>query len=108
MMQPGGQDSQVTVKDLATSMRSYYLLQTGDEPPAFITVKANGWLTGAKEVMEKLADPNMADSVNPNTYKYRLTITMETGDDRYHFVNTAMWVGTGCRRGAEGNPCSWP
>ncbi|EZF32317.1 hypothetical protein H101_04099, partial [Trichophyton interdigitale H6] len=98
---PGGQDSQVVVKELATSMKSSYLLQTSDEPPAFIMVKANGWMTGAKEVLEKVADPTVADSINPNTYKYRVNISMETGDERYAFVNTIMWVGSGCRRGSE-------
>ncbi|WEW61434.1 hypothetical protein PRK78_006924 [Emydomyces testavorans] len=98
---PGGQDSQVTVKELATSIRSTFLLQTADEPPAYIAVKTNGWLTGAKEVLEKLQDPTVADSINPSTYKYRVNISMESGDERYSFVNTVMWVGSGCRRGAE-------
>ncbi|EER29891.1 hypothetical protein CPC735_012090 [Coccidioides posadasii C735 delta SOWgp] len=98
---PGGQDSQVTVKELATSIRSTFLLQTADEPPAYIAVKTNGWLTGAKEVLEKLQDPTVADTINPSTYKYRVNISMETGDERYSFVNTVMWVGSGCRRGAE-------
>ncbi|KAF3490712.1 uncharacterized protein GIQ15_00229 [Arthroderma uncinatum] len=98
---PGGQDSQVIVKELATSMKSSYLLQTSDEPPAFIMVKTHGWMTGAKEILEKVADPTVADSVNPNTYKYRVNISMETGDERYAFVNTIMWIGSGCRRGSE-------
>ncbi|KAK2804929.1 hypothetical protein FQN50_006439 [Emmonsiellopsis sp. PD_5] len=98
---PGGQDSQVVVKELSTHIKANYLLQTGDEPPAFIVVKTTGWLTGAKDVLEKVADPNMADSVNPNTYKYRVNISLETGDERYAFVNTVMWVGSGCRRGTE-------
>lgn len=93
----------MVVKELATSMKSSYLLQTSDEPPAFIMVKANGWMTGAKEVLEKVADPTVADSINPNTYKYRVNISMETGDERYAFVNTIMWVGSGCRRGSEGS-----
>ncbi|KAL1960519.1 hypothetical protein VTO42DRAFT_7818 [Malbranchea cinnamomea] len=101
MVLPGGQDSQVVVKELATSVKARYLLQTADDPPAYIAVKSNGWLTGARDVLEKVADPNQADSINPSTYKYRLTLTMETGDDRYAFVNTVMWVGSGCRRASE-------
>jgi hypothetical protein len=100
-LQPGGQDSQVVVKELATSIKSRYLLQTAEDPPAYIAVKTTGWLTGAKEVLEKVADPSVADTINPNTYKYRITLTMETGDERYQFLNTAMWVGSGCRRGSE-------
>lgn len=98
---PGGQDSQVTVKEMATSLSANYVLQTSDEPAAYIIVKANGWLTGAKDVLEKLSDPVHADTINPNTYKYRLNLSMESGDERYAFVNTVMWVGSGCRRGHE-------
>ncbi|EGE83030.2 hypothetical protein, variant [Blastomyces dermatitidis ER-3] len=98
---PGGQDSQVVVKELSTHIKANYLLQTADEPPAFIVAKTTGWMTGAKDVLEKLADPSMADSVNPTTYKYRINISLETGDERYAFVNTVMWVGSGCRRSSE-------
>ena len=90
------------VKDLATRVSANYLLQTADEPPAFICVKTCGWRTGAKDVLEKLNDPMAADQVSPNSYKFRLQIELETGDERYAFVNTCMWVGSGCRRGAEG------
>jgi hypothetical protein len=78
------------------------VLQTADENPAYIVVKTQGWLTGAKDVLEKLNDPNIADTINPTTYKYRLNLSMETGDERYSFVNTVIWVGSGCRRGHEG------
>lgn len=102
--QPGGQDSQLIVKDLATRVSANYLLQTADEPPAFICVKTSGWQTGAKDVLEKLNDPLAADQVSPNSYKFRLHIKLETGDERYAFANTCMWVGSGCRRGTEGTP----
>lgn len=61
-----------------------------------------GWLTGAKEILEKVQDPSVADTVNPSTYKYRVSIELETGDERFAFVNNLMWVGTGCRRANEG------
>lgn len=78
------------------------MLQTSDEPPAYIIVKTSGWVTGAKDVLDKVNDPNMADAINPNTYKYRVNLSMETGDERYAFLNTLMWIGSGCRRGHEG------
>jgi hypothetical protein len=83
-------------------MRSNYVLQTADDPPAFIIVKTEGWLTGAKDVLDKVNDPNIADTINPNTYKYRVNLSMETGDERYAFLNTLMWIASGCRRGHEG------
>ncbi|KAL4904591.1 hypothetical protein BDW74DRAFT_154199 [Aspergillus multicolor] len=97
---PGGQDSQVMVKE-STSLRANFLLQTADDPPAFIVVKTNGWLTGAKDVLDKLNNPQLADGINANSYKYRVNLSMETGDDRYTFLNTLMWVASGCRRGQE-------
>ncbi|KAI9372284.1 hypothetical protein BJX61DRAFT_454495 [Aspergillus egyptiacus] len=97
---PGGQDSQVITKD-STSLRGNFLLQTADDPPAFIAVKTSGWLTGAKDVLDKLNDPSMADGINPNSYKYRVNLNMETGDERYTFLNTLMWISSGCRRGQE-------
>ncbi|KAJ5092494.1 hypothetical protein NUU61_007364 [Penicillium alfredii] len=98
---PGGQDTQIITKDATTNLRASYMLQTADEPPAFIIVRTEGWLTGAKDILEKVNDANMADSVNPGSYKYRVNLSMETGDERYTFLNTLMWVGSGCRRGHE-------
>ena len=78
------------------------MLQTADDPPAFIIVRTKGWLTGSKDVLDKVKDPKFADPVNPNSYKYRVNLTMETGDDRYAFLNTLMWIASGCRRNHEG------
>ena len=89
-------------KESITNMRSNYVLQTADDPPAFIIVKTEGWLTGAKDVLDKVNDPSIADTINPNTYKYRVNLSMETGDERYAFLNTLMWIASGCRRGHEG------
>lgn len=89
------------MKELATSIKAHYLLQTADDQPAYIAVKTTGWLTGPKEVLEKVSDPTTADGINPNSYKYRVNVSMETGDERYASVNTGMWIGSGCRRGSE-------
>lgn len=100
-IQPGGQDSQLVLRDLATRVDASYLLQTADEPPAYITVKSLGWRTGSRDILERLADPALADTTPPTQYKFRINVELETGDDRYAFLNTCMWVGSGCRRGNE-------
>jgi hypothetical protein len=65
-------------------------------------VKSTGWRTGPKELLEKMAaDPETADTTPPNQYKFRLNVELETGDERYAFLNTAQWVGSGCRRANE-------
>ncbi|TGO23544.1 hypothetical protein BPAE_0129g00280 [Botrytis paeoniae] len=99
---PGGQDSQLIIPDGSARLETNYLLQTHDDPPAHIAIKTHGWRTGPPEVLAQLADPALADQVDPNSYKFRLFIEMETGDERYSSrVNCGMWVGSGMRKGAE-------
>ncbi|PMD27587.1 hypothetical protein NA56DRAFT_139772 [Hyaloscypha hepaticicola] len=99
---PGGQDSQLIIADGSAKLETNYLLQTFDSPPAHIVIKTHGWRTGPPEVLAQLADPELADKVDPNSYKFRLFIDMETGDERYRDrINCGMWVGSGMRRGAE-------
>ncbi|AEO70682.1 uncharacterized protein THITE_2122361 [Thermothielavioides terrestris NRRL 8126] len=97
----GGQDVQTSVKDTATRIDAQYLLQTSEEHPALFICKITGWLTGEREVMERLQDPVAADNVAANRYQLRATMQLETGDERYQDVNTGVWVCSGCRRGAE-------
>jgi len=99
---PGGQDSQIVHPNGSTEISTHYLLQTNDSPPAFIVVKTQGWRTGPPEILAALRDPERADTVDPRTYRFRLYINMETGDERYKsHVNYGMWVGSGMRKGAE-------
>jgi hypothetical protein len=100
---PGGQDSQLVVEqDLSTFVDTAYLLETDDEPPAYITIKSNGWRYGPREVMEKLFDPALAATVSPFDYSFRLYIRMETGDARYNeTLNNALWIGSGARLGSN-------
>ena len=54
-------------------------------------------------MLEKLFDPELANEVKPADYSFRLSIKLETGDERYkEKVNTGIWIGSGARRGAEG------
>jgi len=99
---PGGQDSQLIIGDGSAHLQTNYILQTYDDPPAHIVVKTHGWRTGPPEILAQLADPEQADNVDPSSYKFRLFIDMETGDERYKDkVNCGMWVGSGMRKGAE-------
>ena len=91
------------MKDLATQVSANYLLQTQDEPPAFIAVKSQGWRTGPKEVLESLNDPLQADTIPATSYRFRLYVELETGDERYAFLTGGMWIGSGARRGNEGS-----
>ncbi|KIV85438.1 hypothetical protein, variant [Exophiala sideris] len=98
---PGGQDNQLVVKDLATRIDATYLLQTNDEPPAYITARSKGWRSGPKDVLDSLNDPQIADTIAASQYKFRISVELETGDERYAFLNTCLWMGSGCRRSSE-------
>ncbi|PQE07226.1 Outer membrane beta-barrel protein [Rutstroemia sp. NJR-2017a BVV2] len=99
---PGGQDNQLVIADGSARLETNYLLQTHDTPPAYIVIKTKGWRTGPPEILAQLADPEKAENVDPNSYKFRLFVEMETGDERYaDKVNCGMWVGSGMRKGAE-------
>jgi hypothetical protein len=99
---PGGQDKQLIAQDLSTHSEANYLLQTHDQPAAYITVRTEGWRVGPREVLAKLTAVSASpEEVDPKTYSYRLYIHMETGDHRYLHLNTGMWIGSAMRRGTE-------
>ena len=101
-MKPGGQAEVVTYPDLTDYLITSYLLQTNDEPPAFITLKSKGFRTGPPEILQQLTSPAAAANVDPNTYKSRLVITMKTGDERYKDkLNYGLWIGSGMKIGME-------
>ena len=43
-------------------------------------------------------DPDECDTTAANQYKFRVNIDLETGDERYAFLSTGMWIGSGSRR----------
>ncbi|KAI9712038.1 MAG: hypothetical protein M1820_001747 [Bogoriella megaspora] len=99
---PGGQDSQIVTPTLSTSVATNYLLQTSDDPPAYIAVQTSGWRTGPPEVLSKLFNPDEADKVSPYEYRFRISIRLETGDERLGGkLNEGMWIGSGARLGNE-------
>lgn len=65
-------------------------------------VRTEGWRTGLADVLTRLLDPVEGDHVDPSEYRFRLFVRFETGDQRYQWVNEGMWIGSGVRRGAEG------
>ncbi|KAK3694388.1 hypothetical protein B0T22DRAFT_69636 [Podospora appendiculata] len=98
---PGGQDTQTTKTDMSTHISARYLIQTNQDNPAVIICNIKGWWTGDKDIMDRLQDPVAADNIQAHRYKFRVTMDLETGDERFAHLNTGVWVGSGCRRGAE-------
>ncbi|KAG8157150.1 hypothetical protein KVR01_012858 [Diaporthe batatas] len=98
---PGGQDAQLLTEKKSTFVDTRYLLATADAPPAHIMVRTEGWRTGPPDVLTRLLDPVEGDKVSPDEYRFRIFIRLETGDDRYRWLNEGMWIGSGVRRGLE-------
>jgi hypothetical protein len=88
-------------QDLSTHVESNFILQTHDHPPAYVTVRCEGWRVGPRETLEKMQDPAHVDSLDPKQYSYRTYLHMETGDSRYLHLNTGMWIGSGIKRSSD-------
>ena len=98
---PGGQEKQLVAQDLSTHLDANFILQTHDHPPAYITVRCEGWRVGPRDVLEKLNDPAVVDTIDPKSYSFRTYLHMETGDSRYLHLNTGMWIGSGIKRSSD-------
>lgn len=78
-----------------------YLIQTTDDPPAMIAVHVDANRTGPVEVLKQLR-PVCQEGVDPRRYRFRLSLRMETDDERYaENLNFGMWVGSGVKNAAE-------
>ena len=77
------------------------MLKTDDLVPAYICIKMNRWRTGPPEALQALMDPMTVCAVDSEAFAFRLFVSMETGDERYRFVNTGMWVGSGVKKGPK-------
>jgi len=71
-------------------------LQTDDD--ALIHMRYSGYRHGPTDIMQALAD---GEDVDPATYYFRIAVILETGADKYSWLNRIVAVGTG-RRIPEG------
>jgi hypothetical protein len=74
-------------------LNTRYNLETHDG--AVIYLQTTGTRTGKKEVLEKLGE----GKIGPDQYRMRLNLTMETGDERYSWVNDAVMIASSGRVG---------
>ncbi len=77
-------------------LNTRYNLVTHDG--ATIYLQTTGTRTGAKAVLEKLGSDT---SITADQYKMRLNLTMETGDERYSWVNSGVFVASSGRVGDQ-------
>ena len=87
-----GADWQTIVEDGSAEIDTRYALETDDG--AVIEIVNRGVRHGTQEVIEALA---RGEQVASDSYYFRTTARLETGDARYRWVNRTIFVGTGAR-----------
>jgi hypothetical protein len=87
-----GSDWQTVLADGAVEIDARYLVRTDDG--ADIELTDRGVRHGPPEVMRRLA---AGAPVDPAEYTMRTAIRLATSDDRYRWLNTTVFVGTGGR-----------
>lgn len=97
---PGGGDWEI-VRDHDGDMQTAHLdtrynLLTHDG--ATIYLQTTGTRTGKKEILSKLGDDK---NIGPTEYRMRLNMKMETGDERYSWVNQGVFVASSGRSGDQ-------
>lgn len=88
-----GADWQTIFADGAAHLDTRYAVKTHDG--AVIEIVNIGTRHGPPEVMAKLA---AGQDVDPSHYYMRTAARLETGDDRYAWVNHALFICSGIRR----------
>ncbi|THX24424.1 hypothetical protein D6D10_10131 [Aureobasidium pullulans] len=94
---PGGGDWE-TVQDhdgdqQTAHLDTRYNLKTHDG--AMLYLRTTGTRTGKKEVLEKLGEGN----IGPDQFRMRLHLTFETGDERYTWLNSGVFMASSGRVG---------
>ena len=94
---PGGGDWEI-VRDhgdrQTAHLNTRYNLKTDDG--AVIYLQTTGTRTGKRDVLSKLGSD---ESISPDQYRMRLNLTMETGDERYTWINEGCFIASSGRSG---------
>ena len=87
-----GADWQTIFDNGVAELDTRYAMETHDG--AVIEIINYGFRHGPKEVLEAVA---RGEDVDPASYYMRTHARLETGDDRYAWVNKSLFVGVGAR-----------
>jgi hypothetical protein len=88
-----GADWQTIFADGAAKLDTRYAVKAADG--AVIEIVNVGTRHGPEEVMARLAN---GEDVDPASYYMRTAARLETGDDRYLWVNHTLFICAGIRR----------
>lgn len=87
-----GADWQTVFKDGLAQLDTRYAMETDDG--VIIEIINFGFRHGPADVLKRIA---AGENVSPDAYYMRTTARLETGDERYAWVNSLLFVGTGAR-----------
>jgi len=87
-----GADWQTIWADGNAELDTRYAMETDDG--ALIEIRNYGYRHGPAEVLAAVA---RGEPVDPGSYYMRTHARLETGDDRYAWVNRTLFVGVGAR-----------
>ncbi|MBD3678961.1 MAG: DUF3237 domain-containing protein [Rhodobacteraceae bacterium] len=87
-----GADWQTIFADGVAELDTRYAMETHDG--AIIEIVNYGFRHGPREVIAAVA---RGDEVDPASYYMRTQARLETGDERYAWVNRTLFVGVGAR-----------
>lgn len=90
---PGGYDWQLVRTDGVVEIDARYLLQTDDGD--LITLTNTGLRHGPPEVMQRLAK---GEEVDASEYYFRSIPIFETGNAKYNWLNSSVFMATGTRK----------
>jgi hypothetical protein len=91
-----GADWQTIFADGSAELDTRYAMETGDG--ALIDIRNFGYRHGPAEVLARLA---RGEPVDPASYYMRTHPRLETGDERYAWLNRTIFLGTGSRHASS-------
>ena len=88
-----GADWQTVFDSGLAELDTRYAMETHDG--ALIEIRNYGFRHGPKEVLEAVA---RGEDISPDAYYMRTHARLETGDERYNWVNQTLFLGVGARK----------
>jgi len=88
-----GADWQTIFASGVAELDTRYAMETHDD--ATIEIINFGFRHGPKEVLDAVG---RGEEVDPSAYYMRTHARLETGDERYEWVNRTLFVGVGARK----------
>ncbi|KAI9040387.1 DUF3237 domain-containing protein [Aspergillus affinis] len=93
---PGGADFMLVETDQTTHVNTNYVIKTDDG--AFLYIRTEGTRAGPPEVLQALME---GGPVDPSQYWFHLHVKIETGHDKYKWLNNRVIVGRATRAKGE-------